>query len=384
MTNLNEILGQKIARLREESTLRTLKDTERLKKGHIARAGESLLSFSCNDYLDLARDKRVIKAANAAATKYGAGSGASRLITGNHPLYTELETNLARALGAEASAVYGSGYLANIGVITALVGSGDLILADKLSHSCIIDGSQLSNAEFRRFEHNDLAKLDAMLERHRRNYRNCLVITEAVFSMDGDVPEMEKLYEICRKHNAWLLTDHAHDIQHFSNSTPQRDNHIVMGTFSKAFGSYGGYVAGSQELVDYLKTASRSLMFTTGLPPAVVAASIKSLELAQAEPERAQKALTHAEFFRKALKNNLKSADMCNSSTQIVPLIIGRAAQATEISAHLAQDGFLVHAIRPPTVPANTSRLRFSFSAAHDKTKVDELAKLIIRYFNED
>lgn len=382
MSSLDTKLLEKIARLQGDNLFRTLHETERLDNAEVKRADKKLLSFSCNDYLGLSQDKRVIKAARRAAYKYGAGSGASRLVTGNNPLYTQLENKLAEVCQTESALVYGSGYMANIGAITALVGAGDFIIADKLSHSCIIEGSLLSYAEFRRYDHNDLKSLESLLSKHRTNYKNCLVITEAVFSMDGDVADIQKISELCEKYNAWLLVDYAHDINHLTGDNDVKFKDLIkMGTLSKAIGSYGGYIAGSKVLIDYLKTSSKSFMFTTGLPPAVLGAATKSLEIIQEEKWRAEKALENAKYFRDVVTKNLDEIDTTNSNSQIVPLIIGGAEDTLKMSEYLANNGYLVHAIRPPTVPVNTSRLRFSFSADHEKSDIDKLTKLLIKYF---
>lgn len=380
--SLETILSQKITKLQADSLFRSPITTERLDNGYVRRGGKKLLSFSCNDYLGLARDSRVIKAARKALNKYGAGAGASRLVTGNNPLYEQLESKLAETSGTEAAAVYGSGYMANFGCIAAIVGPGDFIIADKLSHSCIIEGAQLSYAEFRRFEHNNLESLESLLSKHRKNYKNCLVVTESVFSMDGDSPDLVKMQEICDKYNAWLMVDYAHDLNHLTeNSELKAENLIKMGTLSKALGSYGGYIAGSKTLIDFLKTSSKSFIFTTGLPPAALGAAIKSIEIAREEKWRAEKALENAKYFRDIVKNNIDKIEVTPSSSQIVPVIVGSAEDALKLSEFLASKGFLVHAIRPPTVPVNTSRLRFSFSSEHEKEKIDKLTKLLIKYF---
>ncbi len=382
MSSLNIKLQEKIAKLQADNLFRSPVTTEHIDDSYVVRNGKKLLSFSCNDYFGLSQDKRVIKAARKAAYKYGAGAGASRLVTGNNPLYEKLESKLAEVCGTEAAAVYGSGYMANVGAIAALVGPGDFIIADKLSHSCIIEGSQLSYAEFRRFEHNNLESLESLLSKHRNNYKNCLVITESVFSMDGDSPDLIKMQEICEKYNAWLMVDYAHDLKHLTeNRKLKTENLITMGTLSKALGSYGGYIAGSKILIDYLKTSSKSFIFTTGLPPAVLGAALKSLEIIREEKWRAEKALDNAKYFREVVEKNLDEIETTNSTSQIVPLIIGGAEDTIKISEYLASNGYLVHAIRPPTVPVNTSRLRFSFSSAHEKNDIDKLAKLLIKYF---
>ena len=384
MPNLDKILSEKINKLQHDNLIRSPKPTERLDGAKVIRNGKKLVSFSCNDYLGLSQEKKLIIAGNHSASKYGTGAGASRLITGSNPLYTKLENKIAEISKTESALIYGSGYMANIGVITALVGAGDLILADKLSHSCIIEGSLLSHAEMRRFTHNNLESLKELLTKNRKNYKNCLVITESVFSMDGDSPDLEKMLKLCKKYDAWLLVDYAHDLNHLMGiKSISSKNLIKMGTFSKAVGTYGGYIAGTKTLIDYLKSVSKTFIFTTGLPPAVLGSSLTSLELIQKQKGRAKKALENAKYFREIISKKLDELDIGKSNSQIVPIIIGGIEDTIKISEYLYNNGFLVSAIRPPTVPVNTSRLRFSFSAAHDKKDIDKLIKTLISYFKK-
>jgi 8-amino-7-oxononanoate synthase len=384
MTSIEKILSEKIDKLQHDNLIRSPKSTERLEGAKIIRNGKRLVSFSCNDYLGLSQNKKIIIAGNHSATKYGSGAGASRLITGNNPLYTLLEKKIAEICRTESALIYGSGYMANIGVITALVGAEDLILADKLSHSCIIEGSKLSRAELLRFAHNNIESLKELLAKNRKSYKNCLVITESVFSMDGDSPDLKKILKLCKKHSAWLLVDYAHDINHLTGTSASTSaNLIKMGTFSKAVGTYGGYIAGTKTLIDYLKSVSKTFIFTTGLPPAVLGSSLKSLEIIQKQKGLAKKALGNAQYFRDMISSKLDELDIGKSNSQIVPIIIGGIEDTIKISEYLYENGFLVSAIRPPTVPVNTSRLRFSFSAAHDKKDIDKLVKLLIKYFKK-
>jgi 8-amino-7-oxononanoate synthase len=385
MSSLDKHLAEKISKLQTDNLLRTLKTTEREDDAIVIRAGKKLLSFSCNDYLGMSQNRNVIKAARAAAAKYGTSAGASRLITGNNPFYDKLEAKLAEICGTESALVFSSGYMANVGAIAALMQPRDLIITDKLSHSCIIEGAILSGAEIKRFAHNSMEGLETILSKYRSNYNNCLVITESVFSMDGDSPDMDKINQLAEKYNSWVMVDYAHDLNHLISidHRPSTINIIKMGTLSKAVGSYGGYIAGSKTLIDYLKTSARTLVFTTGLPPATLAASLKSLEIIQKENKRVKKALENASYFRKIISENLKELEIGSSNSQIVPLVIGGVEDTLKLSEFLQQKGYLVHAIRPPTVPVNTSRLRFSFSAEHERSQVDKLCKVLIKYFKK-
>jgi 8-amino-7-oxononanoate synthase len=367
MPALDDILQQKNQLLAAGLKSRTLHATHRSAGAQAVRAGVSFISFSCNDYLGLSQHPQVVEAARTAISEYGAGAGASRLVTGECPLYAELEAAIASAKGQEAALVFGSGYLANIGVIPALVGRGDLILADKWVHACMLDGARLSGATVHRFAHNNLSHLEFMLEQQRAEHSHCLILTETVFSMDGDRAPLPAIAALAKRYNAWLMTDDAHGFGVVGAENPAE---IQMGTLSKAVGGYGGYVCGSQALRDYLISASRSLIFTTALPPSVLAANIAALRIIAAEPQRVALPLERAQQFTQALGLPL-------AQSAIVPLVLGENDKALAASARLAELGYLVAAIRPPTVPENTARLRFAFCADHTPNQVQALADII-------
>ena len=368
MPALDEILTQKLQILEAKQQKRATVPSLRHDGVYISRGRKDLISFSCNDYLGLSQHPRVIAAASSALQKYGSGAGASRLVTGECLLYEELEKQLAKYYNTQAACVFGSGYLANIGTIPALVSKNDLIIADKFSHACIIDGGKLSGATMLRFAHNNVAHLRMLLEANRTEYQNCLIITETVFSMDGDVAPLEELSSLANEFDAWLMTDGAHSITPAANRQPLAT--IIMGTLSKAAGSYGGYVCGSKTLVEYLKNAARSLVFSTGLPPASLASSIEALKIMVDEPELLQKPLQNARLFTKLL-------GLPEAHSAITPLVLCENEKAIAASALLAENGFLVAAIRPPTVPENTARLRFTFSALHTKEQIERLCEII-------
>jgi 8-amino-7-oxononanoate synthase len=366
MAALNDILAQKLQILAVKEQKRVILPSYRHNGVQVTRDGKNLISFSCNDYLGLASHPRVISAAEEALKKYGAGAGASRLVTGDCPLYSELENLIAEYNNTQGVCVFGSGYLANIGAIPALVGKNDLIIADKLAHACIIDGGKLSGATMLRFAHNNMAHLRILLESNRVEYQNCLIVTETVFSMDGDVAPLAELSAIAKEFDAWIMSDGAHSL----NMDTKCD--IKMGTLSKAAGSYGGYVCGSKTLVEYLKNAARSLIFSTALPPASLAASIEALKIMKKEPELCLKPLENARLFTQSL-------GLPEAKSAIVPLILGENDKALAAAALLAECGFLVTAIRPPTVPENTARLRFTFSALHTKEQIESLCAAILK-----
>jgi 8-amino-7-oxononanoate synthase len=350
----------------QQSLARSMQETERLGGARVRRRGEEYISFSCNDYLGLSRHPRVIAAARQALERYGAGAGGSRLVTGNHPAYAELERRIAELKGTERALVFGSGYLVNLGVIPALIAKNDLIVADRLSHACTWDGARLSGATVMRFTHNSLDHCRELLEQHRGSFERCLILTETVFSMEGDRAPVVELAELAKTHDAWLMTDDAHGLGICS----AHEADLQMGTLSKAAGSYGGYVCGRSEVIAYLENKARSLLFATGLPPASVAAAAAALEIIQDDPDLAQQPLANARRFTTALGRE-------SAQSPIVPVIVGAADRALAASAMLAVHRFLVVPIRPPSVPPGTARLRFAFSAMHEAHDIARVAELL-------
>ena len=370
MDTLDAFARRKLASLEAAGLRRRLAPTGRLDATHVLRGGRRLLSFSCNDYLGLARDPRVLEAARAALDAHGAGACASRLITGDHPLLSELERRLAAFKGAEAACVFGSGYLANAGIIATLTGPNDLVLLDELVHSSLLSGAKLSGARTLTFRHNDAGHLEDLLRAHRGSAARCLVATDGVFSMDGDLAPVGDLLAASQAHDAWLMVDDAHGLGVVNGGRGAAHGHDVplrMGTLSKALGSYGGYVCASAPVVDYLKTRARTFVYSTGLPPASVAAALAALDIVERDPARVAEPLRKARLFTGLM--GLPEAQSC-----IAPVIVGDARRALAISQRLEAAGYLVGAIRPPTVPPGTSRLRVTFSAAHGDEEVAGLA----------
>ncbi len=378
LTSLDQFALDKLARLEHASLRRVLVDATR--DGlYITRDGRRLLSFSCNDYLNLSHHHSVKAAAMAAVELYGAGAGASRLVTGNHPLLTELEQRLARLKGTEAACVFGSGYLANLGIIPVLAGKEDLIVIDSLSHACIHAGAQLAQATCLCFDHNDAGHAEALLKAQRRHFRHALLITEGVFSMDGDLAPLKALSSLCHAHDCWFMIDDAHGLGVLGDGRGSAaaagcaaDIPLQMGTLSKAAGSYGGYLCASQPVVDLMKTRARTLIYSTGLPPAAAAAASAALDIIASEPALTRLPLLKAQNFTRRLGLPL-------AQSPIVPLIIGEPEAALAASKALAEEGFLVTAIRPPTVPIGTARLRIAFSAGHPDSEIDRLADVIAK-----
>jgi 8-amino-7-oxononanoate synthase len=376
MDSLQAFAAGKIAALEAGSLMRRLSPTRRSGAAVVERAGRRLISFSCNDYLGLSQHPAVKAAAMAAVETHGAGGGASRLVTGDHPLLSELEGRLARFKGTEAACVFGSGYLANTGVIPTFAGPGSLVLVDELAHGCIWAGAKLSGAKVLAFRHNDPGHARELLAEHRAGADRALVGTDGVFSMDGDIAPLGKLSAACAEHDAWLLSDDAHGVGvvgHGRGSAalfPDADIPLQIGTLSKALGGYGGYLCASQAVVDLVKTRARTFVYSTALPPASAAAAIGALDIVEADPDLCERPLEKARRFTRAL--NLPEAQ-----SAIVPVIVGEAAAALEASARLEADGYLVTAIRPPTVPEGTARLRVTFNAHHTDADIDRLAALI-------
>lgn len=367
--SLESMAREALAALERKSLRRHLTDTGRTRPNAAERGGRELISFSCNDYLNLSHHPEVCRAAIRAIETYGAGAGASRLVTGNHPLYRALETRLARMKGTEAATVFGSGYLANIGIIPALVGKDDLIVMDELAHACMHAGARLSHAKVTVFRHNDIDACRDVLAARRARYGHCLLLTERVFSMDGDVAPAAGLAELAREFDAWLMTDDAHGFGVLDAGDPShaKDVPLQMGTLSKAVGAYGGYLCAAEPVIELIRNRARSFIYTTGLPPSVVASADAALAIMEGDPDLIAKPLHKARLFTSLL--NLPSAQ-----SSIVPVILGEEEKALAASDALREQGFLVIAIRPPTVPEGTARLRFTFTAGHEDADIRRLA----------
>lgn len=375
--SLDEFARGKLEALERASLRRTLVETDRGEGPWVLRGGKRLLSFSCNDYLNLSVHPAVKAAAIAAIERYGTGAGASRLVTGNHPLLDELEEKLARLKGTGAACVFGSGYLANTGIIPVLAGSSDLIVIDELAHACLFAGTQLSHAETLIFRHNDVDHARDLLRQNRARARHALLVTDGVFSMDGDLAPIEGLAALCAAYDGWLMTDDAHGLGVTGNEPGSAHEAssagpvpLQMGTLSKAIGAYGGYLCASEPVIDLIKNRARTLVYSTGLPPAMAAAAIAALTIIETEAELCARPLANARAFTSLL-------GLPPAQSPIVPLVLGEPEAALKASRELAEAGFLVAAIRPPTVPAGTARLRFAFTAMHKHGEVVRLAEAV-------
>jgi len=377
MRSLDEFATAKLGELERRSLRRVLADTTRVTGIWALRNGRRLLSFCCNDYLNLTHHPAIKEAAIQALRIYGVGAGASRLVTGNHPLFAELEARLARWKETEAATVFGSGYLANIGIIPTLVDDDDLVLIDELSHACLWAGARLSGATVISFRHADVDHLETLLAERRRQHARALIATDGVFSMDGDLAPLPALAAAAQQHDAWLMSDDAHGLGVVGSGRGSNFVHagkadipLQMGTLSKALGAYGGYLCASTAVSDLIRNRARSLIYSTGLPPPIAAAAIAALDLIEREPAYAALPLAKAKAFARA-------ASLPEPASPIVPVVLGEAEAALAASRLLEDHGFLVTAIRPPTVPAGTARLRLTFTAQHPDAEIERLAKVV-------
>ncbi|WP_200962494.1 8-amino-7-oxononanoate synthase [Paenibacillus sp. Soil750] len=350
--------------------------------GYTVREERRLLNLSSNDYLGLSGHPAIIEAMREKLLTEGAGSGASRLVTGNRPSYDRLEEALAYWQNYEAALVFANGYMANSGVIAALVGRGDVVFSDQWNHASIVDGIILSRAEHARYRHKDMAHLQAFLHKYRDKRRK-LIVTDAVFSMDGDQAPLRELVALKREYGAMLMVDEAHSGGIYGKHGEglchelaiQNDVDIHMGTFSKSFGVYGAYICGSRTLIRWLVNKARPLIYSTALPPSVVAGVSEALVLVQGEHWRREKLFALSMLFRSLLGASGFTIDEWDSP--IMPLIIGDNDMALRFSRALEDEGIAAAAIRPPTVPVGTARIRFSLSAAHTEKELRDAAARI-------
>jgi len=350
--------------------------------GFTLRGGRMLLNMSSNDYLGLSQHPAIIKAMHEALLTEGAGSGASRLMTGNRPSYARLEEALADWQKCEAALVLANGYMANSGVIGALVGRGDVVFSDQLNHASIVDGIVLSRAEHARYRHNDMDHLRTLLEKYRDKRRK-LIVTDAVFSMDGDLAPLRELVALKHEYGAMLMVDEAHSGGIYGAHGEglchefrlQDDVDIHMGTFSKSFGVYGAYICGNRTLIRWLVNKARPLIYSTALPPSIIAGISKALILVKVENWRRERLFAAGKLFRSLLRAAGFTIGIGDSP--IVPVIVGDNAATLRFSDALEASGIASAAIRPPTVPNGTARIRFSLSSTHTFKELTDAAAVI-------
>jgi len=371
-------LNNELKALKKAGLLRKLPGVESRSATHIRIDGRDLLLMASNDYLGLSQHPQLVSAGARAAEQWGAGSGAARLISGSSSLFDELETRLADFKHTQAALVFSTGYMANLGLLSALAGADDIIFSDELNHASIIDGCRLSRAKVNVYPHVDMANLEEQL-RCAGNSRRRIIVTDAVFSMDGDIAPLPRLLELAQTHDAVLIVDDAHGtgvlgpggrgtVAHCGLEDNERL--ILMGTLGKALGCFGAFVAGSRVLIDYLVNRARSFIFTTAMPPASVGAALAALELVEQEPALRERLQENTAFMHSELRS--LGFDCGGSQTQIIPIMAGEAATAVAMATDLMQQGIFLQAIRPPTVPKGAARLRLTVTALHTRQELEQ------------
>jgi 8-amino-7-oxononanoate synthase len=370
-----QFFEKELNELSQKGLLRTLKRIDSAQGPKVIIDGKEVILLSSNNYLGLANHERVKEAAINAIERYGLGSGASRLISGNMSLHEELEERIAKFKGKDEALLFNSGYTANIGIIPAIIGKGDFIYSDELNHASIIDGSRLSRAEIRVYPHKDTNALEYLLKRD--NGRK-LIITDTVFSMDGDIAPLKEIYDLSQKYSAILMVDEAHatgvlgkkgrgGLEHFGIE----DKDIIqMGTLGKALGAFGAYVTGSKGLIGYLRNKSRSFIYTTSLPPSIAAAAIEAIKIIEEDGSLIKGLWNNRKIFVEGLHS--LGFDTLNSENPIIPIFIGETYKAMKMAELLFEEGVFAPAIRPPTVPEGSSRIRTTVMATHTREDIEK------------
>ena len=363
---------------REEHLYRTRLNVASGCSSTLSVEGRSLINFCSNDYLGLAGHPDIGLALKQAADVYGTGSGASHLVSGHSVVHHKLEEQLAEYTGRPRALLFSTGYMANIGAINALIGRRDLVLQDQLNHASLLDGGRLSQADFQRYKHVDMASLEQRLEQSSAERK--LIVTDGVFSMDGNLAPLREISRLAEKHSAWLMVDDAHGVGVLGqqggglveelNMTVEQVP-VLVGTLGKSFGTFGAFVAGSEALIETLIQFSRSYIYTTALPPAIAAATLASLKIVREESWRRDRLVQLVARFRRGAQQI--GLQLAESNTPIQPVLINNDEKVMQVGQQLRAAGFLVGAIRPPTVPVGTGRLRITFSANHSEEQVDQL-----------
>ncbi len=377
-TDLHTFLDETLIDLDKKDLKRRLRRVEGRQGREIMIEGRRVLNFCSNNYLGLADDPRLCRAAIDCIEREGLGSGAARLVCGNLSVHEILEEKIARFKGTERALIFNTGYMANVGIISGLFGRGDMIFSDRLNHASIVDGILLSQAEMKRYPHGDVRALEQMLQ-SATGYKKKMIVTDSVFSMDGDIAPLKGLASLAQKYNCMIMVDEAHTVGVLGKNGKGAVEHfglegkidIQMGTFSKAVGAFGAYVCGSAKLIDFLINKARTFIYTTGLPPSVAAAARQGIEIIEQEPDRREKLLENTRYLKSRL--NTSGFDTMATQTPIIPILLKEASLAVEFSKRLCDRGIFVSAIRPPTVPAHTARLRVTVMATHRKEDLDFL-----------
>ena len=367
-----ETYAENLNLLKHNSHFRDIKDYESKDEKYIYFNGKKLLNLSSNNYLGFADNREITEEfLHFAGAKYSFGSASARLLTGTLPVYKELENKICRLFNKESALLFNSGYHANVGITSSIAGKGDVIFSDKLNHASIIDGMKLSSGKFFRYLHNDTESLEKLLKRERKNFNNAIIVTESVFSMDGDIADLKKIAELKNKYNCILIVDEAHAFGVFGRNglgisetleiLPQID--ILVGTFGKAIGSMGAFAAGNKVLIEYLINKARSFIFSTALPPITIAFSKWILD--NKLPETFEKRMSMIELGKKL-----------GSESHIIPVIIGQNAKTEQVCKRLFDAGYFTLPIRPPTVPEGTSRIRLSLTTEINEMDLENLCNI--------
>lgn len=371
-------INNQLVAINEQGLYRSRRVIESPQGVEVVVDGQKLINFCSNDYLGLANHPEVIEAYKKASDQYGVGSGSAHLICGHSQVHHQLEQELAEFTGRDRVLLFSTGYMANLGAISALLGRGDTVFEDRLNHASLLDGGLLSGAQFKRYRHVDIEHLQARLKSSQS--KNKLVVSDGVFSMDGDLAPVKALAKVTKEQGAWLMIDDAHGLGVIGDQgrglvaqqqLEQNDVPILVGTLGKAFGTFGAFVAGSEDLIELLIQKARSYIYTTALPPAIAAATRASLKLVIAEQWRRDHLTDLVQQFQQGVSQ--LGLQLMPSLTAIQPILIGESERASEMSNNLLAQGFLVSAIRPPTVPNGSARLRITFSAEHTPEHVQRL-----------
>ncbi len=377
---------KELLKLKTKGLYRSLKQIDDLKGLAISIGGKRLIDLSSNDYLGLSQDLRLIDASIKGIKAFGCGSRASRLMSGNIRTFYDLEKKICEFKGHETSLVFGSGYICNLSIISALLGPEDAIFMDRLSHASIVDGALLSRARIFRFNHNDISHLEKKLKEYRNKYKKALITTESVFSMDGDIAPIEELISLSKRYDCLFLLDEAHAIGVFGRegeglvprSTPEKP-HIMIGTFGKALGSYGAFCTTTKTIRNFLINKARGLIYSTALPPSILFANIEALRIVKDLKEDRKRLLGISRDFRRFIQDEL--GQKTTGASQICPLILNNNKISLELEKYLFEKGFFAKAIRYPTVPKDSPRIRFSFTSKIGRETLEMLKEVLKEFF---
>ncbi|MFA5088192.1 MAG: 8-amino-7-oxononanoate synthase [Candidatus Omnitrophota bacterium] len=381
-------LEENLADIRGKGLERALRLAEGPQGRKIRINGRDVLNFCSNNYLGLAGDARLARAAAEGMSREGFGAGASRLVCGNMSAHLQLEAKIARFKGAEESLLFSTGYMANVGILSSLFGRGDIIFSDRFNHASIIDGILLSQAKMKRYPHKDMGSLRKMLS-EARGFRKRCIVTDSVFSMDGDIAPLDKIVSLAEEYDCWVMVDEAHAFGVLGEQGKgavelfglEDKIDIQMGTLSKAAGCFGAYCCGSRNLIKFLMNRARSFIYTTGLPPGVAAAACRAIEIIEDEPQRRERLWENTRYMLNGLRR--MGWETLDSQTPIIPVVVKDAGLAVTLSQRLLGEGVFISAIRPPTVPQNTSRLRVSVMATHEREDLNFVLDCLARIGEE-